>query len=121
LEEALSGEEPLGLTWFVLVGFLRVSTSARVFAVPLTVEQAIAQVEAWLAHENVRLLAETPEHWRILKGLLREAGTAGNLTNDAHLAALAISRGETLLSLDVDFSRFGQLRWENPAQSPRRL
>jgi hypothetical protein len=113
-EKALAGDEPIGLTWFVLVGFLRVSTSPRVFAVPLTVEEAIRKVETWLVHENTRLLAETDEHWRIFSELLREAGVAGNLNNDAHLGAMAVCHGATLVSCDSDFGRFRRLRWENP-------
>jgi predicted nucleic acid-binding protein len=54
------------------------------------------------------------EHWRILQSLLHEAGTAGNLTTDAHLAALAIEHGATLYSTDADFQRFRHLRWVNP-------
>ena len=42
------------------------------------------------------------------------AGTAGNLTTDAHLADLAISYGAVLVSFDTDFSRFKGLRWEAP-------
>ena len=40
--------------------------------------------------------------------------TAGNLTTDAHLAALAISHGATLVSFDNDFARFPNLRWTRP-------
>ena len=46
--------------------------------------------------------------------------TAGNLTTDAHLAALAIGRGATLVSCDNDFARFGDLRLENPLSPSRR-
>jgi predicted nucleic acid-binding protein len=41
-------------------------------------------------------------------------GTGGNLTSDAHLAALAIENGAELCSCDSDFSRFPGLRWRNP-------
>jgi hypothetical protein len=114
-EAALSGDEPIGLPWIMLLGFLRVSTNPRAFAAPLSPTQAIEQVEAWLAHPNVRVVRETDEHWRTLKGLLGRTGTAGNLTTDAHLAAMAISYGATLVSCDADFGRFPHLRWENPA------
>jgi toxin-antitoxin system PIN domain toxin len=113
-EAALSDEEPVALAWMVLLGFLRLATNARVFPQPLTPEQAIARVEAWVNHPQTRLVTETGEHWRILKELLHETGTAGNLTSDAHLAALAISHGATLVSCDADFGRFRHLRWENP-------
>ena len=41
-------------------------------------------------------------------------GTAGNLTSDAHLAALALEFGAELCSCDADFARFPGLRWTNP-------
>jgi len=40
--------------------------------------------------------------------------TAGNLTTDAHLAALAIEYQAELASTDADFARFPGLRWFNP-------
>lgn len=113
-EAALAGEEPVGLAWTVLVGFLRLATSASVFPEPLKLEQAAARVDAWLRHPNTRVISETAEHWQILKDLLAQSGTAGNLTTDAHLAALAVSHGATLCSCDLDFGRFRLLRWENP-------
>jgi predicted nucleic acid-binding protein len=42
-------------------------------------------------------------------------GIAGNLASDAHLGALALSHGATLVSCDGDFARFPGLRSENPA------
>jgi hypothetical protein len=47
--------------------------------------------------------------------LLRSAGTAGNLTTDAHLAALAIEHGATVLTFDRDFARFEGVLWTVPA------
>jgi hypothetical protein len=113
-EAALVGDEPVGLSWTVLLGFLRLATNAQVFTTPLSANRAMERVDAWLSHPNVRLVRETDEHWRILKELLGQTGTAGNLTTDAHLAALAISHGATLASCDTDFGRFSGLRWENP-------
>jgi hypothetical protein len=45
--------------------------------------------------------------------------TAGNLTTDIHLAALAIERGLVLCSADTDFSRFPGLKWKNPLKRKR--
>jgi predicted nucleic acid-binding protein len=55
-----------------------------------------------------------PSHWSILRLLIQGAGTAGNLTMDAHLAALAIEHNATLCSADSDFRRFPGLRFLNP-------
>lgn len=113
-EDTINGEEPVGLAWVVLLGFLRLSTNPRVFPSPLDAAQATGRVEAWLAHPNVKIVRETDEQWRLLKTLLDETGTAGNLTTDAHLASLAIAHAATLVSCDTDFGRFAKLRWENP-------
>lgn len=114
LESALAAEEPVGLAWIVLLGFLRLTTRPGVFQRPLPVEEAISLVDDWLALPRVQLVLETDEHWRLLRGLLNQTGTAGNLTTDAHLASLAIANGATLVSCDADFGRYPQLRWENP-------
>ncbi len=53
-------------------------------------------------------------HTEHVFGFLRALGTAGNLTTDAHLAAIAIEYGCTLYSVDADFARFKGLRWRNP-------
>jgi predicted nucleic acid-binding protein len=50
-----------------------------------------------------------------VRPLLVRAGTAGNLTMDAHLAALTMEHDAELCSFDSDFSRFPGLRWINPA------
>jgi len=57
-------------------------------------------VDSWLELRNVEAVGPGPNHWPILRNLLRTAGTLGNLTSDAHLAALAIERGAALFSTD---------------------
>jgi toxin-antitoxin system PIN domain toxin len=113
-ERAVNDDETIGLTWVVLLGFLRLSTHPRVFPRPLSPSVAAAKVDAWLARPNVRLVCEKDSHWGALKPLLSHAGTAANLTTDAHLAALAITHDAVLVSCDMDFGRFKGLRWENP-------
>lgn len=117
LEATLSGEEPVALPWIVLIGFLRVSTHRRILPKPLTTEQALTVVDGWLAQPVVRPLQAGPQHWAILQELLSETGTAGNLSTDAHLAALAIENGGQLCSTDTDFGRFPRLRWLNPLEA----
>lgn len=114
LESTLSGEETVALPWVVLLGFLRIATSAHVLPNPITIDQAVSVVDGWLAQAPVVALSPGDEHWAILSRLLSEAGSAGNLTTDAHLAALALEHGAELCSTDADFARFPQLRWVNP-------
>lgn len=113
--QALAGSEPIGITWSVIHGYLRLATHPRIFSRPQSVHQATDQIDRWLSHPNVLVIAEADDHWRVLRELVREVGTVGNLVADAHLAAIAISRASTLVSCDRDFARFRQLRWENPA------
>jgi len=115
LEEALSGDEPVALAWIVVLAFLRIATSPRALTRPLATEAACGIVDRLLEQPPVRLLEAGPEHWRHLRRLLHETGSAGNLTTDAHLAALAIEHGATLVTYDHDFGRFEHLRWERPA------
>jgi uncharacterized protein len=113
-ENALGGEEVVALSWTVTLGFLRISTNARIVSNPLAIEDSTAAVEDWLAQPVVRVLEPTERHWPILRTLLEASGSAANLTSDAHLAALAIEHGAVLHSADRDFGRFAHLRWHNP-------
>lgn len=114
VEETIGGVDTVAIPWVVILGFLRLSTSRQVFAIPLRPEQAVAVVESWLSRPNVIALSPGRDHWRILKSLIGRTGTAGNLTTDAHLAAVAIEHGCQLCSTDADFGRFAQLDWINP-------
>lgn len=114
LEGLLSGARPVGMAWAVLLAFLRLTTRPGVFAEPLSADEALDYVDEWLRHPRVRLVTAPPSHWGILCGLLRSAGTAGNLSTDAHLAAIAIGHAATLASADNDFRRFAELDHVNP-------
>ena len=113
-EDVLSEPAPVGLPWVVILGFIRITTHLRVLAHPLTPEVACGHAESWLAQPNALLIHPGERHATILFGLLRNLGTAANLTTDAHLAALAIEHQSELNSTDADFTRFPGLRWRNP-------
>lgn len=118
-EAALNGDEPVGLPWVVVLGFLRLVTNPVLLPRPMRVEAALARVDAWLATGIVRVVREKDEHWSLLRSFLQAAGAAGNLTTDAHLAAMAISHGAVLVSFDNDFARFHGLRRESLGGRPR--
>lgn len=114
LDGELSGGETIAFAWSVLLAFLRLSTNPRVFASPLSPADALDLVDGWLAQPSAAVVHPTERHAAVLRDLLVPLGTAGNLTSDAHLAALAIEHGAELHSADADFSRFRGLRWRNP-------
>lgn len=81
----------------------------RVFQRPIPIDAALTLVESWLERSNVMALVAGQNRWSILRSLISGTGSAGNLTTDAHLAALAIERGYELCSTDSDVARFAGL------------
>ena len=116
-EELLNGTDPVGLPWVTVNGFLRLVTHPRVLVDPMSVGLATEQVRAWLECPSVLTVEPGKKFSAIFLGLLDEAGTAGNLTTNAYLAALAIEHQAELHSNDADFSRFKGLRWSNPMKA----
>ena len=112
LEAAFDAPAGVGLAWIALLGFIRLSTRRGILPNPLQVSDALAIVRDWIAVPRANILHPTERHEAILARLLVAAGTAGNLTTDAHLAALAIEHGATLGSSDRDFERFAGLDFE---------
>lgn len=119
LRDALTGTEAVGLPWTSLLAFVRVSTHPRIFAAPLTIDQATELMLLWLQQPAAVTVEATPRHASVLADLLRQAGTAGNLTNDAHLAALALEHNADVVTLDRDLARF-QVRVVVPGASGSR-
>jgi len=121
-EQALNGQlETVGLAWATILGFIRIVTSWSVLQRPLPAHDGIAIVQNWLNQDSVQIVTPGERHADFLFRLLEGIGIAGNLTTDAHLAALALEYRAQLASTDTDFARFPALRWFNPvAERPRR-
>jgi toxin-antitoxin system PIN domain toxin len=112
-EETLTLPRPVGLPWVSILGFVRIITRGIV-AKALYPREAIGVVRTWLAVPGVQILTPGEFHAEIFFRLIEQVGTAGDLTTDAHLAALAIEYRGELASTDTDFARFPGLRWFNP-------
>jgi uncharacterized protein len=117
--QCLQGHEGVALAWVVILGFVRITTHPRVFERPMTAEAAVGRVEEWLSLPHIHLVHPAQNHFQSWSTLLKQLGTAGNLTTDAHLAALAIERGLILQTTDADFARFAGLKWNNPLSAAR--
>jgi uncharacterized protein len=113
-EGVVNDGEVIGLAWVTVLGFIRIMTNPRAMPNPMPVGNALEVARSWLDLPNVEVVDPGERHAEILFRLLREVGVAGNLTTDAHLAALAIDRQSRLASTDTDFARFPGLRWFNP-------
>ena len=119
-EQVLNGNEQLLLPAVSIFGFIRIATNPRIFDQPIPVADAVDSVESWLTQPHVHFLAPGAHYTELAFRLLRELGTAQNLTTDVQLAAHAIENQATLCSNDADFGRFEGLRWVNPlAKKPK--
>jgi uncharacterized protein len=114
LDGALSGADTVAFAWVALLAFIRLATKVALFPRPLTVDEAMDRVDAWLAAAPAVVVDATARHAGIVRHLLAPLGAGGNLVNDAHLAALAVEHQCTIVSYDNDFSRFAGVSWHTP-------
>jgi uncharacterized protein len=114
LDASLSESEEVGFAWVVLLAVLRLTTKPAVFAHPLRPDEAFEIIDEWLAQPCSLIAHPTIRHAALMRGFLTTAGTAGNLTTDAHLAALSVEYGAAVCSYDADFSRFPGVRLIDP-------
>jgi toxin-antitoxin system PIN domain toxin len=115
LRQGFDGPRGVAFAWIALLAFLRLSTRRGIFPRPLSVEDGLHVIKHWFGHHQAQVVHPGEQHAEILGRLLKSAGTAGNLTTDAHLAALAIEHGATILTFDRDFARFEGVQWTLPA------
>jgi toxin-antitoxin system PIN domain toxin len=106
------------VTWPILYEFLRVSTHRRVFPKPLTANEALQFMAAFMGLEEVAILSATDRHFTVLTAIVDEIGPAavGNLFHDLHTAALMREHGvPEIITADTDF--FNSLSYGYPIPS----
>lgn len=113
-ERIMNSPGPVILLPAVIFGFVRISTHPRIFTAPLSVAEASAHVRSWLGRKQVRLHDMLPDDVETAFTLLEAAGTAGNLTTDAQIAAVARRLDAEVHTADLDFGRFAGVRFSNP-------
>ena len=113
-ESVLSGTEPVGIPWVVVLAFTRLMTHPQICRDPLSVEQVRGIVEKWVACRPVRVIQLSDEALPAFFDLLEAAGMGGNLSTDALIALHAREHSATVYSNDRDFDRFPGIRWINP-------
>lgn len=109
LDDSLASTETVGFSWVVLLAFIRLTTRAGIMPSPLDLATAFSVIDHWMAQPSAHVVNPGLRHAEILRTLLGSSGSGGNLTTDAHLAAMAIEHGAELWSFDRDFQRFNGL------------
>jgi toxin-antitoxin system PIN domain toxin len=115
VRQLAEGGAPWAIPWPCVHEFLAVVTHPRIYRPASTLDQAIAQVEAWRTSKSLVLLAEDDESWDHLVAVVRRAQSFGPTVHDARIAALCARQGvREPWSADRDFSRFAGLSVRNP-------
>ena len=118
LDERTAGApRSVGLPWPSLLAFFRIVTNPRIYSPPATAADAWQRIEDWLSRPAAWIPVPGARHQQVLGGIVRECRPAGNLVPDAHLAALALEHGLTVISTDTDFARFPGVAWLNPVSA----
>ena len=114
LDGVLNEPRPVGLPWVSLIAFLRIATNHRVFADPLSIETAVAQVNDWCECAPVWRPQPGNRFSTLFSELLISCNCSANLASDAYLAALATEHGLTVVSSNAEFARFASVSSINP-------
>jgi len=113
-ESALSGAEPVGLVWVVVLAFTRLLTHPTLSRSPLSAGEVRKIVEQWMDCPCVRLLGLSEQALPRFFDLLEEADGGGNLSTDALIALHAMEHSATVYSNDRDFDRFPGVKRVDP-------
>ncbi|MGE3888669.1 MAG: TA system VapC family ribonuclease toxin [Vicinamibacterales bacterium] len=115
LESCAARPELLCLTWPTLMSYLRIATHPRMFAAPLTPDEAMSNISALLSLPHARVVAEQEGFIDAYAHVTHGMTVRGNLVADAHLAAILFQNGvQTLYSNDRDFRKFESLDVRDP-------
>ena len=114
LTNVVSGDAAYGMSPQVLSSVVRIATHPRVFARPSELDEVLAFARTLLEQPHCQVVTPGDRHFDIFCDLCREVRAAGNLVQDAWLAALAIESGCDWITTDRDFARFPGLAWRAP-------
>lgn len=116
LMNALTGDEPVGLSELVLSGVARIATHHRIYREPSSTGDTLAFCEAVIGAPSGVALRPGQRHFEIFAELCRSTSAKGNAVPDAYHAALAIEHGATWITTDRGFAAYPRLRWRHPLE-----
>jgi len=114
LAAVVSSDTGFGLSPVVLSAVVRITTNARAFQTPSSIEEAFGFCADLLGQPHCHVVEPGEHHWDIFRRLCIETDTRGPRVTDAWLAALAIEWGCEWITFDRDYARFPGLKWHAP-------
>ncbi|HKG55885.1 MAG TPA: TA system VapC family ribonuclease toxin [Candidatus Limnocylindrales bacterium] len=120
VDRMAGGPEIAYLFWPTALAYLRISTHPAIFSRPLSARQAVANLQAILDLPHVRTAGEQDRFWARFLEVADDVEPTGNLVPDAHLVALMIENGVTVIwTHDRDFRKFGGITARDPFEGGR--
>ena len=114
LQNAMTGQEPVGVSELVLSAAMRRATNHRVYRQPSSTVEVLDFCQAMRSAPAAVPLRPGAKHWEIFSSLCRAVAATANDVPDAYHAALAVENGATWITNDRGFARFPNLRWRSP-------
>ena len=115
LQAVAEGPEITYLFWPTIMAYVRISTHPSIFEKPLSVGEAIENIEALLSRPHVRAPGEQPAFWRRFRAVAADAAPSGSLVPDAHVVALMLENEvRTIWTHDRDYRRFTSIEIRDP-------
>jgi len=115
LREMAAGPEIAYLLWPTIIAYLRIATHPTVFRHPLSIAEAVTNMDGLLQRPHIRTAGEGGNFWSTFRAVAVDSLPAGNVVADAHLASLMIENGVRLIwTRDRDFRRFRRIEARDP-------
>jgi toxin-antitoxin system PIN domain toxin len=115
IETCAAGPEVLCLAWPTLMSYLRIATHPRIFAQPLTPDEALANIAALVGLPHARAVSELDGFLDAYRRVAGDMPVRGNLVPDAHVATILFQHGvRTIYTNDRDFLKFQSIEARDP-------
>ena len=115
LQHLVAGPGLVVLFWPTVMGYLRIATHPSICERPLSLDEAMGNVDALRSRPHVRMAGEGDRFWTSLRRATVDVSVRGNLVPDAQIVALMLEHGVgTNWSHDRDFRKFDGVTVRDP-------